>query len=137
MMQRITKWINQKKNIVFLVILFLIGLIMLPPYGAHLDQETEIDIMYMSVRTCMEAFDATEGGLYEKIVGQGIPPVQESFEQDHGMAMCYPLIGIIFLNEKAPAWGNLLLHTYIYFCAFAGFGVIFFSSFFTFNSPYY
>lgn len=104
----------------FLIGIFLIGLLAIFPYGAHLDQSSEQEILYSNVKMYLGYFGAEESGLYRRLEADGIIDIADSIERDHGMAAYYPMFWIFYINQIFPFWGNIIWHVYIYLLVFGG-----------------
>lgn len=117
---KITSFLQKiTKESVFLPVLFLIGLLFLPGYGAHLDQYSEQEIMYYNVYSYCETFNVFPE-FADYLEARDIINIQDSIERDHGMSVFYPVAFIWKIRDKSPYAANLIWHTYIYFICFAG-----------------
>ncbi len=107
------------KDYIFLLLLFAFGLIFLPSYGAHLDQQSEQEILYYNVLSYCDNL-----GIFpefaEYLKERSIIPIEESIERDHGMSVFYPMFFIWKVRDASVSAANLLWHLYIYFFCFAG-----------------
>lgn len=108
-----------KKNWLFLLILFVFGVVCLLPYGAHLDQDSEQDILYSNAITFCERLNIMEPFCNE-LRQSGVVGIQESIEIDHGMSVFYLMTWIYWVNQKSPYVGNIIWHFYIYLICFVG-----------------
>lgn len=90
------------------------------PYGAHLDQESEQNILYSNLKTYLHYFNGEATTLYQAFDSCGITGITDSIEKDHGMAVYYPLFGIFYINQVSPFIGNIVWHIYIYVLMFCG-----------------
>lgn len=107
------------REVLFLMLLFIFGALLLFGYGAHLDQESEQGILYSNVLAYLEAINF-EGNFYHELVGEGIISIRNSIEKDHGMAVFYPMVWIHEVNKHSPYIANLIWHVYIYSFFFLG-----------------
>ena len=92
---------------VFLTSIFIIGLLTVFPYGAHLDQTSEQAILYSNVKEYAGLF-GTSNPLYRELDSAGVIDITQSIEKDHGMAVYYPMAWIFFVNRISPFAGNIL-----------------------------
>ena len=110
---------------VFLTSIFIIGLLTVFPYGAHLDQTSEQAILYSNVKEYAGLFGASNP-LYRELDSAGVIDITQSIEKDHGMAVYYPMAWIFFVNRISPFAGNILWHGYIYVLSFCGTAALFY-----------
>lgn len=113
------KIIKQHKRELFLICLFLLGLFMILPYGAHLDQKAEQEILYSNIKMYLRYF-GPESSLYTRLDAYGVVEIADTIEKDHGMAVYYPAFWIIYVNQLSPFIGNIVWHIYIYCWVFCG-----------------
>lgn len=107
------------KDYVFLILLFCIGLIFLPAYGAHLDQNSEQEIMYDNILAyCNELHICPVFSDY--LQSHNVIDIRDSIERDHGMSIFYPMAFIWKVRDNSVSAANLLWHLYIYVFCFAG-----------------
>lgn len=112
-------------RIVFLTIIFVIGLAAIFPYGAHIDQTSEQHILYSNLKVYAHCL-GDSNAFYQNLNAAGIIDITQSIEKDHGMAVYYPMAWIFFLNKTSPFIGNLLWHGYIYLLFFCGCTALFY-----------
>lgn len=55
-----------------------------------------------------------------KYRAEGVIPIEQSIEIDHGESALYPMIWIHAVNNYNSFWGNIIWHTYIYIFNFLG-----------------
>ncbi len=108
-----------KKDVLFLLSLFIAGGLLLFSYGAHLDQWSEQEILEYNIVSYCEAF-RLEGTVYQDLKEKVSIGIQDSIEKDHGMSVFYPLFWIHELNKVSGYWGNIVWHAYIYSFCFLG-----------------
>lgn len=113
------------KGQIFLLCLFLTGLLTVFPYGAHLDQKPEQEILYSNIKMYLGYFGEEEGGFYQKLDAAGIIDIADSIEKDHGMAVYYPVFWIFHVDQVSTFYGNIVWHVYIYFLVFCGVAALF------------
>lgn len=107
------------KDYIFLILLFCIGLLFFPAYGAYLDQNSEQQILYSNVLAyCNELHLAPEFAEY--IRSFDIVDIREYIDRDHGMCVFYPMFFIWQIRDTSPASANLIWHLYVYILCFAG-----------------
>ncbi len=111
---------KQYQGKIFLMCLFLLGLFTVFPYGAHLDQTSEQEILYSNIKMYLHCFGGTESSLYTQLDALGIADIANAIERDHGMAVYYPIFWIFYVNLASPFIGNLVWHIYIYLLVFCG-----------------
>lgn len=115
--EKIVKFIT--KDWVILVILFVFGLLFVTQYSEHLDQKTEQGILYSNALSY-----CNKTGMFpsfaQRMSKEGIVPIEESIDKDHGEAVFYPLIWIYYVNNNNSFLGNIIWHTYIYCFNFIG-----------------
>lgn len=111
---------KQYQGKLFLSCLFLLGLLTIFPYGAHLDQKSEQDILYSNIKMYLHCLGGTESSLYNCLDTYGIMDIADSVEKDHGMAVYYPIFWILYINQASPFIGNAIWHVYIYLLTFCG-----------------
>lgn len=111
---------KQYQDKLFLICLFLLGLLAVLPYGAHLDQKSEQEILYSNIKMYLHCFGGTESSLYSRLDACGIIDIADSIEKDHGMAVYYPIFWILYINQSSPFIGNIVWHVYIYLLTFCG-----------------
>lgn len=109
----------------FLICLFLMGLLTVFSYGAHLDQESEQEIMYSNIKMYLHRFGGTECSLYRQLDDHEIIEIADSIEKDHGMAVYYPMFWIFYVNQFSPFMGNIVWHVYIYLLVFCGIAALY------------
>lgn len=107
------------KDYVFLTLLFVIGLLFLPSYGAYLDQNLEQKILYSNILSYCEEFHAFPE-FCEYIEARDIIRIQDFIDRDHGICVFYPLFFIWKVQDINPAVSNFIWHFYIYLLCFAG-----------------
>lgn len=112
-------------NLIFLGCIFVIGLLAVFPYGAHLDQTSEQEILYSNIKVYARLVGA-DNSLYQELDAAGIVDITESIEKDHGMAVFYPVAWIFFLNKISSFSGNIIWHGYIYVLTFCGVAALFY-----------
>ncbi|MCR5755845.1 MAG: hypothetical protein K6G30_13665 [Acetatifactor sp.] len=106
---------------IFWSILFILGMCTILPYGAHLDQQSEQDILFSNVIAYCEKTGVMLP-FSNQLRAEGISSIAESIEIDHGMSVFYPMVWIYALNAKTPYIANIVWHIYI-FC-FSMIGII-------------
>lgn len=109
----------------FLICIFLTGFLTVFPYGAHLDQKIEQEIMYSNIKTYLGYFGGSGSGLYQKLDAAGIIDITDAVDRDHGIAPYYPMFWIFYINQTSPFSGNIIWHIYIYFLVFCGIQALF------------
>ena len=98
---------------IFWSILFLLGICMLLPYGAHLDQQSEQVILFSNAIAYCEKIGVMLP-FSNQLRAEGISSIADSIEIDHGMSVFYPMIWIHALDAKTPYIANLVWHIYIF-----------------------
>lgn len=112
--------IKMHRSKLFLLCLFLLGLLTVFQYGAHLDQKSEQEIMYSNIKMYLRCFGGAVSSLYRCLDAGGITDIAYSVERDHGVAVYYPVFWIFFIDQVSPFIGNIIWHVYIYFIVFCG-----------------
>lgn len=109
----------KNKNLLFLLILMVFGLIFIPGYGGHLDQRSEQEILYSNYIAYCDGIHI-KGNFYQNLINEGVISICDSIEKDHGMSVFYPMIWIHEVNARSPYIGNIIWHVYIYSFCFLG-----------------
>lgn len=116
---------NRYKGQIFLICIFLTGLLTVFPYGAHLDQKPEQEILYSNIKMYLGYFGGEENGFYNRLDAAGIIDIADNIEKDHGMAVYYPIFWIFYIDQVSPFFGNIVWHVYIYLLVFCGVAALF------------
>lgn len=111
---------QEKASIIFLTCIFLCGFLAVFSYGAHLDQDSEQEILYSNIKMYLRYWEGGENTFCRDLESQGINDIADSIEKDHGMAVYYPVCWIFYLNQISPYAGNIIWHIYIYLLTFCG-----------------
>lgn len=111
---------KQYRNRLFLICLFLLGLLTIFPYGAHLDQRAEQQILYSNIKMYLHTFGGTDSAFYKQLDAYGIVDIADYIDRDHGIAVYYPVFWIFHLNRLSPFTGNIVWHIYVYLLSFCG-----------------
>ncbi|MCI9141741.1 MAG: hypothetical protein HFH87_03845 [Lachnospiraceae bacterium] len=112
-------------KLIFLACIFVIGLLAVFPYGAHLDQTSEQEILYSNIKVYARLLGGNNT-LYQNLDAADITDITESIEKDHGMAVFYPMAWIFVLNKISSYAGNIIWHGYIYMLSFCGIVALFY-----------
>lgn len=109
---------KQAYDRIFLLLLFVIGLLATFSYGAYLDQDSEQDILFYNIKEYMIHIPA-ESALEREFNAANIVEISNSVERDHGIAAYYPVsLGMWYLNSHNAYMGNVLWHLYTYIFIF-------------------
>lgn len=103
------------------VMLFLAGLFSLKTVGAYFDEDSEKIILRMNVLEYLELFRG-DSHYVSDYKNQGIIPISESVERDHGIAPYYPYALTFFINriDSDPYVSSYVWHLYTYIICFVG-----------------
>ncbi len=113
--------IKQKRSILFLLGILLIGLLTLPPYGAYLDQTSEQRILFANIEEYLLHLPNGESiQLVQDLKDFGVLPISIDEDRDHGMAVYYPAFVVWYLNQSSPYVGSLFFHVYTFLIIFWG-----------------
>ena len=96
---RIIEFLNKPKTqVLFFVIIFITGFVTSFGYGSYLDEKSEKEILYSNISEYVNRM-APNSALAADLYENGIIPISESIEKDHGTALYYP-ISFIYEIEK-------------------------------------
>lgn len=112
--------VRKHRSQIFIISIFLLGLLTVFSYGAPLDQKSEQEILYSNVKMYLHCLGGTESSLYRLLDESNIVNIADSIERDHGMAAYYPVFWIFYVNRTSPYIGNIVWHIYIYLLVFCG-----------------
>lgn len=108
--------------ILLFAIMFFFGLFFLKDINANFDEFTEQDILRGNLMQYADNF-----GLYELsdyFSNQGVIPIKESVEIDHGVSPYYVFAPLLLVKYVSPHYLSVLWHLYTYSIYFIG--VVFF-----------
>lgn len=109
---------KQAYNRIFLILLFIIGLLATFSYGSYLDQGSEQDILFSNIKEYMKHIPG-ESALEREFNVANIIEISNSIEKDHGIAAYYPVsLGVWYLNSHNAYMSNILWHLYTYIFIF-------------------
>ncbi len=111
---------NKKGIIIFFVMIFLIGTFTALGYGDYLDRTSEKEILYANIEEYAERIAGEECEVVRILNERGIVKISESVEKDHGIAMYYPLVFLILVDEYDMHLSNVLWYVYTSFIYFYG-----------------
>lgn len=111
---------KQKAGIIFLAVLFLVGLLTLWPYGAHLDQISEQKILYANMEEYLLHLPGEAPSLCREIEEYGVQKISVHEDRDHGMATYYLAFPVWYISQVSGYAGNLFWHTYTFLLVFWG-----------------
>lgn len=117
---QIHSFFSKNKYVIALFLLFLIGLVMIVPYGAYLDQDSEQKILYYNVVEYSNKL-GINGPLSQMMKQQGVIPISESVDKDHGIAALYPIAWIYRIDQSSSYVANYVWHIYIYAICIIGY----------------
>ncbi len=112
--------IKDKKNLLFLLCVFVIGLLTAGGYGVYLDQPLEQEILYMNFKEYLLHLPGDFSDLISQLTDAGIPEISASIEMDHGCAVFYPLFPLWFIDQISPYISSIIRHIYTFIIAFTG-----------------
>lgn len=116
----------KKKHLIFLGILFLVGVLTILPYGFYLDQGTEQRIMFANIKEYMIQFGLEGASLVQEMTDADVLEISIDEDRDHGMAVYYPAFPIWYLKQYSPYLGSLCWHIYTFVLVFWGMCSLFF-----------
>ena len=100
----------------FFAAVLLLGFVTAADYGPTWDELDEMDILRMNLWEYSRAFGLDESA-FERRAAQAdaltisrLTPVSESIEQDHGIAMFYPLAGVVMSDTLTEAQRSAIWH---------------------------
>ncbi len=111
-----------KNNKIFIILtfiaMFIFGLFFLMDINANFDEFTEQDILKGNIMQYSQYLGIDELTAYfEK---QGVTPIQESVEIDHGIAPYYLFAPLLLIKYISPHYVSILWHLYTYIIYFIG-----------------
>ena len=110
----------------FLLGIFLIGILTIFPYGSYLDQQSEQRIVFANIKEYLIRLPGEEPGLVKDFTDAGILRISEDEDRDHGMAAYYPVFWIWYVNQVSPWAGSLIWHIYTFVLVFLGICALYF-----------
>ena len=110
---------NKKTQILFLSLIFIIGFITSFGYGSYLDEKSEKEILYSNILEYTNHI-APNSSLANDFKTNGIIPISESIEKDHGTALYYPVWFIYLIEKDNINLGSAIWHAYTFFLVFLG-----------------
>ena len=117
---RIIVFLNDKKTqVLFLLLVFVIGFITSFGYGSYLDEKSEKEILYSNILEYANRI-APGSALSKDLNESGIIPISESIEKDHGTALYYPVSFIYLIEKSNTNLGSAIWHAYTFFLVFLG-----------------
>ena len=117
---RIIVFLNNKKTqVLFLLLIFIIGFITSFGYGSYLDEKSEKEILYSNILEYANRI-SPDMALTKDLKANGIIPISESIEKDHGTALYYPVSFIYFIEKNNTSLGSAIWHAYTFFLVFLG-----------------
>lgn len=103
-------FLSRKFPCIMLLIVFFVGLAMLPQYGPNWDEHTEQRILYSNIVEYCSRFGLSN---YLDSHTFNIDGISSSVEKDHGIAIMYPWC-IVHLFNTSDYVKSLLWHGYVY-----------------------
>lgn len=119
---------EKRKSVLFLAGVFLIGIITLLPYGAHLDQFSEQKILYSNIKEYLLHLPGDTPELVQDLEKYGIVEISIDEDRDHGMAAYYLAFPVWYINQSSGYAGNIFWHAYTFMLVFWGMCSLFFLS---------
>ena len=110
---------NKKTQVLFLLLIFIIGFITSFGYGSYLDEKSEKEILYSNILEYANRI-SPDMALTKDLKANGIIPIGESIEKDHGTALYYPVSFIYFIEKNNTNLGSAIWHAYTFFLVFLG-----------------
>ena len=110
---------NKKTQVLFLLLIFIIGFITSFGYGSYLDEKSEKEILYSNILEYANRI-SPDMALTKDLKANGIIPISESIEKDHGTALYYPVSFIYFIEKNNTSLGSAIWHAYTFFLVFLG-----------------
>ena len=110
---------NKKTQVLFLLLIFIIGFITSFGYGSYLDEKSEKEILYSNILEYANRI-APNRALTEDLKANGIIPISESIEKDHGTALYYPVSFIYFIEKNNTSLGSAMMGAYTLFVVLPG-----------------
>ncbi len=112
------KTINRKICLIFLAVLFLIGFLNMKYYPVNYDDVSEKRILWKNIMTYSQVLHM-ECEVPDLVAAEGLLPIHEDVERDHGVALLYPyamILGNSGISDytKGLAWNCCI---YLVFCA--------------------
>lgn len=106
-----------KYDKLFLLVLFIIGLITSFSYGAYFDQNNEQVILFSNIKEYLGhlPFDTR---LEQEFSDAGIVEISANIERDHGISAYYPVFGIWYLNQGYSYLASTIWHVYTFLFVF-------------------
>ena len=123
---KLGKRLADNRSVIFLCVIFIIGILTILPYGFYLDQATEQRIMFANIKEYFIQFGWEESQIVEELTDFGVLKISVDEDRDHGMAVYYPAFSIWFINQYSTYLGNILWHIYIFCIVFWGICSLFF-----------
>ena len=105
---------------IFLMVIFLVGIITTFSYGVYWDQMLEQDILFSNIKEYACRFGLSDIEWVRTLSEREVPRISESIEKDHGMAMYYPATVVWWINEISPYAANIFWHIYTFILVFMG-----------------
>lgn len=125
-MSKKCQWIRYDK--IFLIILFLVGLLATFAYGVYFDQSSEQQILFSNIKEYAIQFGAGDSRLVQDMDAAGVIEISESVEKDHGIAPYYPAGIVWYINQVSPYAGSVFWHMYTFVLVFLGMISLFYLS---------
>lgn len=100
----------------FFAAVLLLGFVTAADYGPTWDEVDEMDILRMNLWEYARAFGLDESAFEKRAAQQDaltisrLTPISESIEQDHGIALFYPLAGAVMSDAMTEAQRSALWH---------------------------
>ena len=110
---------NKKTQVLFLLLIFIIGFVTSFGYGSYLDEKSEKEILYSNILEYANRI-SPDMALTKDLKANGIIPIGESIEKDHGTALYYPVSFIYFIEKNNTNLGSAIWHAYTFFLVFLG-----------------
>ncbi len=117
-----------KYDRVFLLILFIVGLLATFSYGVYFDQSSEQTILFSNLKEYLLQLGAGDSQLVKEMDAVGIIEISQSIEKDHGIAAYYPAGIVWFINQSSGYAGSIFWHVYTFLLVFLGVVSLYFLS---------
>ncbi|MBR3874540.1 MAG: hypothetical protein IKJ26_10290 [Clostridia bacterium] len=101
---------------VFFAAFLLLGFVTAGDYGPTWDEQDEMDILRMNLWEYTRAFGGDESAFEKRAAQENtltisrLTPISEGIEQDHGIAMFYPLSGVVMDESLTEGQRSLIWH---------------------------
>ncbi|MCR4647858.1 MAG: glycosyltransferase family 39 protein [Lachnospiraceae bacterium] len=112
-------------DILFLLIVFFIGITTSFSYGKYLDEQIEKGILYSNIYEYV-LHVAPGSSLAADFAENEIIPIKDAVDRDHGVALYYPLFFIWEVEKSDMRTGSLIWHAYTFFLVFLGMVCLYF-----------